>query len=103
MRFEFDDELLAHLQALLNAKLKRHEPFFVLWSLPRDYGSGRISLWMHPSVPMMFEYRHGARRQLNAQLLQVLSIEAASALGLDISEHTERTGSGRPVPHLRPL
>jgi hypothetical protein len=101
MRFEFDDELLAHVQALLTAKLKRNEPFFMWWSLPREQGSGRVSLWMHPSVPVMFEFRRVARYQLEGQLLNELALGSASAFGLDMSEHTQRTGSGRPVPHLR--
>lgn len=101
LRFEFDDELLAHLQAVLTAKLKRDEPFFLTWSLPRVQGSGRVSLWIHPAVPIMVEFRRSGRMQLDAQLLQSLSLGAASATGLDISTLAEPTGSGRPVPHLR--
>jgi hypothetical protein len=103
MRFEFDDELLAHLQALATAKLRRNEPFFLSWTLPREQGSGRIALWIHPATPLMFQYKRVARYQLSAPLLQVMSLDAGSAFGLDITEHAEPTGSGRPVPHVRPV
>lgn len=34
--FSIPDALPAHLQFLVSAKLRRNEPFFVNWTLPRD-------------------------------------------------------------------
>jgi hypothetical protein len=102
--FEFDDELLAHLEALLSAKLRRNEAFFLNWTLPREQGSGRICLWLHPSVPLMFRYKRGTKKpQLSAQLVQSLAAASASSAGLDLSEYLVHGGSGRPAPNIRPV
>lgn len=97
LRIEFEDHLLAHLQALMTAKLRRHEPFTISWNVTREQGSGRVTLWIGPAIPLAFHFTHTERLKLDPRLLERLSVEAASANGLDISQLVHQTASGRVI------
>nr|BFF09947.1 hypothetical protein GCM10025699_12500 [Microbacterium flavescens] len=51
-----DDRVLAHLQAVVWAKLRRGEQFPFTWTDPMRSGMGRTSVWLSPHVPLSFEY-----------------------------------------------
>ncbi len=57
---EFDDRLLAHLQLVIGAKLRRGENFYFSWRDDVEVGDGRTTIWMHNSLPLVFKY-HGSR------------------------------------------
>jgi hypothetical protein len=50
-----DDDTLAHLKILIATKLRRHESFMMTW-LPGSSGGGRLSAWIHPSIPLVIEF-----------------------------------------------
>ena len=52
---EIDDDTLAHVKILIATKLRRQESFMMTW-LPREPGAGRLSAWMHPSIPLVVEF-----------------------------------------------
>lgn len=53
---EVDDSTLAHLKIVIGTKLRRHESFMMTW-LPDDkITSGRLTIWMHPSIPLVFAF-----------------------------------------------
>lgn len=93
MSFYFDDEVLAHLQAVMTAKLRRGESFFLCWRDPRDVGGGRSAIWLHPAIPVGFHFDSAERPALDRQLLEEMAIAALGAAGLDLddSEHLSRT------------
>ena len=62
---EFDDRALAHLRIVMIAKLRRAESFSFSWKFEAAYGSGRSSLWLHPAIPLQFEFYGGREPALN--------------------------------------
>lgn len=52
---EVEDALLAHLKIVIATKLRRQESFMMTWpsGLKRP---GRLSTWMHPSIPIVIEF-----------------------------------------------
>lgn len=75
--FEFDDRVLAHVKSAVGAKLRRRESFFLNWSYPANAGSGRVSLWISPTIPLVFRFAGNTSPQLNSQWTKLL-IELAN-------------------------
>lgn len=84
VRAEFDDRVLAHLQAVVAAKLRRNEPFFFTWRSERTGGSGRDSVWVHGAASIVFAYRGSRQPQINRAWLELLMQSANSTVGLHI-------------------
>lgn len=84
VRGEFDDRLLAHLQTVIGAKLRRNEPFFFTWRSDRSGGSGRDSVWVHGGASMVFTFRGSRPPQINRAWLEQLLQSANSPSGLQI-------------------
>lgn len=83
---DFSDDLLAHLQALISAKLRRSEGFMLTWTTQSSGRPERVSVWIEASIPVAFRFDHPPRRPLDPELLQRMSIAAISARGLDLSD-----------------
>ncbi|WP_395244479.1 ATP-dependent DNA ligase [Agromyces sp. MMS24-K17] len=92
----FDDRVLAHLQAVIWAKLRRGETFAFTWTESSNgSGFGRTSVWMSPSVPVAFEYFGSRAPILNPAWVAALTKSANSAGGLTIvSEPPAPEGRG---------
>jgi len=80
--YEFDDRLLAHLRVVIVTKLRRRESFTFTWDYPASNGSGRMSIWMDPSIPLQFRFFGGREPSLNRAWIEALSAVAASTMGL---------------------
>jgi len=57
---EMDDRLLAHLRIVILSKMRNQEAFSLSWSMEANQGSGRETLWVHPSIPLRFRF-YGSR------------------------------------------
>jgi hypothetical protein len=57
---EMDDRLLAHLRIVIVTKMRNHESFSLSWIVEASQGSGRETLWVHPSIPLRFRF-YGSR------------------------------------------
>ena len=79
-----EDRVLAHLKAVIVSKLRRAESFLVSWEIPEGEGEGRMSLWMHPSIPLQFVFAEPHRPQLNQAWMEEMARTATSAEGLRI-------------------
>jgi hypothetical protein len=79
---EIDDRALAHLQIVIILKLRRGESFALSWVEPTSAGSGRSTVWLHPSVTLQFRYAGNRSPSLNDQWLAQLSDLANSNGGL---------------------
>lgn len=79
-----DDRLLAHLKVVIVGKLRRGESFLVSWEIPEGEGEGRMSLWMHPSIPLQFVFTERERPPLNPAWMEEMARTAVSAEGLRI-------------------
>lgn len=93
---DFDDRVLAHLEVVITAKLRRGEAFLMSWRDVKETGDGRTSVWLHPSIPLMYKY-HGSRPpSINRAWIEVLSHAANTAGGLKLlPEPAETTGNAR--------
>jgi hypothetical protein len=96
---DFDDRTLVHLQLVIGPKLRRQESFFFTWSNGVESGHGRTSLWMDRSVPMIFQCVDDTRYDINREWLELLSIAANSAQGLQLVAEPEIVGE---APGLHP-
>ena len=78
----FDDRVLAHLQVVIWAKLRRGEQFSFTWTEPARNGFGRTSIWLSPNVSLAFEYFGSKSPLLNRNWIDALSKSANSPGGL---------------------
>jgi len=85
VEIEFDDRVLAHLQIVIGAKLRRHEGFFFSWRDDPAIGDGRSSIWLDTSIPMYFRFTSPERHQLNRVWLEQLTQSANQTQGLLLS------------------
>jgi hypothetical protein len=84
-KLEFDDRLLAHLQIVISTKLRRREGFYLSWRESHDSGSGRVSIWLDASIPLMFRYTKSAMVTINREWLEELTLSSNTASGLLIT------------------
>jgi hypothetical protein len=89
LRADFDDRVLAHLRAVMVAKLKRAECFLFTWTDDSAPTPTEKSLWIHPAVGMQFEFSAGAAQSLNREWLIVLDRSANSTFGLTLRPEPE--------------
>jgi hypothetical protein len=82
----FEDRTLFHLQIVIGAKLRRGEAFFFTWKEDVATGSGRGSIWIQRSIPLVFALRTSRPIAVNRKWLEQLTISANSAQGLFLSE-----------------
>jgi hypothetical protein len=81
---DFDDRVLAHLQVVIGAKLRRGESFHFTWRDDPSLGEGRNTLWMDSAVPLAFKYNGGRPPSLNPAWIEALMLTANSTGGLRI-------------------
>jgi len=94
IKADFEDRLLAHLQTVIMAKIRRGESFPFTWKEDISTGGGRTSIYIHPHASLVFKF-HGSRTpQLNPAWLHALTYNANSARGLYVcpepDAHTTR-------------
>lgn len=88
----FDDRLLAHLQIVIGAKLRRREGFFISWMDAPGVGGGRSSVWLDSSIPLRFTFTNNARHTINRVWIDELAASANTAQGLRVTpEPTDET------------
>jgi len=90
---DFDDRVLAHLRVVMIAKLRRGESFTFNWDWPPSSGKGRSSIWLHPAIPLQFEFSGTREPALNRSWLEELSQSANTVAGLRVlPEPAEEAG-----------
>jgi len=95
--FDFDDRILTHLQIVIVRKLRRGESFLVSWKHTAQMGGGRSSIWVHPSVPLLFTFAGGRSPTVNLVWLAQLSLSADGPHGLVVTGEDLAHGSGLPA------
>jgi hypothetical protein len=81
---EFDDRLLAHLQIVINSKLRRKESFAFSWKDDQRIGDGRSSIWLDSAIPIAYKYYGGRMPQINPAWIELLNATANSPGGLRV-------------------
>lgn len=87
--YEFDDRTLAHLKIAIAAKLRHQESFLVSWSIDPHMGSGRVSLWVSPAIPLQFRFAGSRPPTLNKTWINIMSQLSHSARGLVVVTENE--------------
>ena len=85
IRVEFDARVLAHLKVVIVAKLRRGESFTFSWESPAVSGSGHSSVWLHPAIPLQFEFFGSGEPSLNRAWLEELVQLSNTPAGLRIT------------------
>lgn len=79
---EFEDRTLAHLKVVIITKLRRSESFTLSWQHGMENGSGRSTVWIHPTIPLEFVFHGNRTPQLNREWVEHLLHSANTAEGL---------------------
>lgn len=95
---DFDDRLLAHLQIVIGAKLRRHESFYFSWKDDARVGNGRTTIWLHPAIPLVYKYFGSRMPAINRAWIDELAISANSPGGLQIVREPEAPPSEEAHP-----
>ncbi|MWV48025.1 ATP-dependent DNA ligase [Rathayibacter sp. VKM Ac-2803] len=80
----FEDRVLAHLEIVITAKLRRDESFAFSWSQGQELGGGRMKIWLHPSVPISYRFHGGRQPAINRDWIEAMMIAASSQSGLQL-------------------
>ena len=82
VKVDFEDRLLAHLQLVIGAKLRRNESFHFTWKDDKSIGDGRTVVWVHPSVSLVYKFYGSRRPAINRSWIEALIYTANSPTGL---------------------
>jgi hypothetical protein len=90
---DFEDRVLAHLQLVIGAKLRRNEAFYFSWKDDTSIGDGRSTLWIHPTIPLHYKYNGGRPPAINRVWVDELMLTANTPAGLQITPEPDLEGS----------
>ncbi|GHD40006.1 ATP-dependent DNA ligase [Mycetocola manganoxydans] len=80
------DRELAHLKVVIVTKLRRGEVFtLAVNGRINDAGPGRRILWVHPSIPIQFQFDGTAEEKLNREWLEELMAAVNAGGNLQIT------------------
>jgi len=86
--YEVEDRALAHLKIAIVAKLRLQESFLINVTVPPERGSGRISLWVSPAIPLEFRFSGSKPPELNRVWIDALTRSSHGVRGMVVmSEH----------------
>ncbi|MCU1405500.1 MAG: ATP-dependent ligase [Glaciihabitans sp.] len=97
---DFDDRMLAHLQLVIGAKLRRGESFFFCWKNDMPTGGGQTTIWLHPALAMTYTYLGSKMPMINRAWIEALTVSANSPGGLHLlaePAHPDGTHPESPV------
>ena len=84
-RIQFDDRLLVHLQVVIIQRFRRGEGFAMSWVRSVAIGSGRSTVWLSPSLPVVFDFAGSRAPSINPEWLRRLTDTASSGTGLIVT------------------
>lgn len=87
-RIHMDDRTLAHVSAVVTAKLRRSEPFLLSWLDDDAIGDGRSAVWLHQACDLHYKFEASEHVDLDRALLERMSRAASSAQGLLLDDAT---------------
>lgn len=76
--FEFDDHALTHLRTVILGKMNLQESMAFTWV----EGERQHSIWLHPAIPLHFEFDGQETPALDSDWLEELIALSNSASGL---------------------
>jgi hypothetical protein len=79
-----DDVLLRHLEIVITSKLRRGEGLTLTWH-DHSTGDGRSTVWINSSTDLHYRYNGSREPHLDRDLLEELSVSAASNGGIRLT------------------
>ncbi len=98
-RVSFDDRVLAHLEVVIIAKLRRKESFAISWREPRAVGSGRSTLWFDSSIPLRFRFDGSRPPLIDREWVDRLAVAASSHGALVVADEDGEIVTGTTNEH----
>jgi hypothetical protein len=92
IKVDFEDRLLAHLQTVIGAKMRRGESFHFTWKDDLTIGDGRTTVWIHPQCSMVYKFYGSRRPEINPAWVTALMYMANSPPGLHIVPEPDSRG-----------
>lgn len=77
-----EDRALAHLKVVIATKLRRNESFTLSWRHSEDEPRGRSTIWLHPSIPLMFVFDEPEPPELDREWIEKLAHSANTSGGI---------------------
>ncbi len=81
-----EDRALAHLKVAIATKLRRNESFTLSWRDPDNGEHGRQTIWLHPSIPLRFDFDDPETPPLNVKWIEQLMMSANSSGGITLTD-----------------
>ncbi|WP_104080903.1 ATP-dependent DNA ligase [Cryobacterium sp. Y11] len=82
---ECDDRVLAHLKVVVLAKMSRGESSTFSWEYSAAAGSGHSSIWIHPTIPLQFDFFGSKEPRLNRAWVEELVHLSNTPAGLRVT------------------
>jgi len=82
VRVDFEDRLLAHLQIVITAKLRRSESFTFMWKDDTSIGDGRTMVWLHAGSSLVYKFYGSRAPHINRAWVEALTQVANAPSGL---------------------
>ncbi|PPF32758.1 ATP-dependent DNA ligase [Rathayibacter sp. AY1A2] len=82
VEIDVEDRVLAHLQIVLTAKLRRGESCLLTWRDENGMSDGRSAIGLHPSHTLRYSYAGGRMPRIKPAWISALTDLANSAGGL---------------------
>lgn len=99
-RYQFEDRLLAHLQAAIVMRLRKQESFLLNWTRSPEEGSGRCSIWLSPSCPVVFGFSDSHTPKLNPTWVTALISISNTTRGMVVCSEEEAEKYARSHPKM---
>ena len=81
---DFDDRVLAHLKVVILSKVRRGESFTFSWEYTAPTNKGHSSIWIHPTIPLQFDFRGSREPRLNRAWVEELVRLSNTPAGLRV-------------------
>ncbi|WP_441328005.1 DUF7882 family protein [Leucobacter tardus] len=82
--FDFNDVVLAHLRFVVVQKIRKRESFYVNWTRDPGVGSGRVSIWVSPEIPLAFYMPELAEKDWHPEWVAQMMEEGNSVHGITV-------------------
>lgn len=87
--YDMDDRTMSHVRVAIGARLRRREAFYLSWTNPHNIASGRVSLWLSPSIPLQFRFNGSRPVELNPEWLRALDASTLNEGGMIVMPESE--------------
>lgn len=99
VKVDFEDRLLAHLQLVIGAKVRRGESFHFSWRDDPSVGDGRTIVWITPHAPIVYKFFGSRLPQINRAWVEALTAAANSPAGLHVVPEPPEPSNEAPISH----